>query len=173
MASCDPRRYNPAAQIHTETAMDKIVSSSETPERKDAPAPNPQQPLASPRSLRIVVADDDKDTVNTLKVILEDQGHTVRPVYSSTAVMAAVRNFEPDAIILDISMPGESGYSLAKQVRTWFNTYQPLLVAINGIYMKPTDALISKPIGFDHHLTKPCNIDELLALLEPRTRTRR
>jgi CheY-like chemotaxis protein len=153
--------------------MEKIVSSSDTPERKAAPAPDPQQPLASPRSLRIVVADDDKDTVKTFKVILEDEGHTVRPVYSSTEVMAAVRNFEPDAIILDISMPGESGYALAKQVRTWFNTYRPLLIAISGVYVKPTDALLSQAVGFDHHVTKPCNIDELLALLEPRTRTRR
>ena len=87
--------------------MDKIVSSSETPERNGAPAPDPQQPLASPRSLRIVVADDDEDTVNTLKVILEDEGHIVRPVYSSTAVMAAVRNFEPDAIILDFHARGK------------------------------------------------------------------
>jgi CheY-like chemotaxis protein len=173
MATCDAQRYNPAAETYTGTAMEKIVSSSDTPQRKAAPAADPQQPLASPRSLRIVVADDDKDTVNTLKVILEDEGHTVRPVYSSTEVMAAVRNFEPDAIILDISMPGESGYSLAKQVRTWFNTYRPLLIAITGIYMNPTDALISQAIGFDHHLTKPCNIDELLAVLEPRTRTRR
>jgi CheY-like chemotaxis protein len=173
MASGDPRRYNPAAEIHNQTAMDKIVSSSDTPERKGAPAPDPQKPLASPRSLRIVIADDDKDTVNTFKAILEDEGHTVRPVYSSTEVMAAVRNFEPDAIILDISMPGESGYSLAKQVRNWFYTYRPLLIAISGIYVKPTDALFSQEVGFDHHLTKPCNIDELLALLEPRTRTRR
>ena len=88
-------------------------------------------------------------------------------------VMAAVRNFEPDAIILDISMPGESGYQLAKQVRAWFYTYRPLLIAIRGVYRKPTDALLSQAVGFDHHLTKPCNIDELLALLEPRTRTRR
>ena len=153
--------------------MEKIVSSSDTPQRKAAPASDPQQPLASPRSLRIVVADDDKDTVNTLKVILEDEGHTVRPVYSSTEVMAAVRNFEPDAIILDISMPGESGYQLAKQVRAWFYTYRPLLIAISGVYVKQTDALLSQAVGFDHHLMKPCNIDELIALLEPRTRTRR
>jgi CheY-like chemotaxis protein len=153
--------------------MEKIVSSSETPESKAAPSSDPQQPLATPRSLRIVVADDDKDTVKTLKVILEDEGHTVRPVYSGTEVMAAVRNFEPDAIILDISMPGESGYQLAKQIRAWFYTYRPLLIAISGVYRKPTDALLSQAVGFDHHLTKPCNIDELLALLEPRTRTRR
>jgi CheY-like chemotaxis protein len=153
--------------------MEKIVSSSDTPERKAAPSSDPQQPLATPRSLRIVVADDDKDTVKTLKVILEDEGHTVRPVYSGTEVMAAVRNFEPDAIILDISMPGESGYQLAKQIRAWFYTYRPLLIAISGVYRKPTDALLSQAVGFDHHLTKPCNIDDLLALLEPRTRTRR
>ena len=125
------------------------------------------------RPLAIVIADDDADTVNTLKAILEDEGHRVRPVYQSADVMAAVRNFQPDAVLLDIAMPALSGYEVAKQIRTWFVSYRPLLIAISGIYVKDIDALVSQAAGFDHHLTKPCNIDDLLQLLEPLTKATR
>lgn len=150
-----------------------ILSSTNTPQPKGASAtdetngPRPWRPLA------IVVADDDPDTVNTLKAILEDEGHRIRAVYDGPGVMAAVRNFQPDAILLDIAMPGLSGYDVAKQIRSWFVSYRPMLIAISGIYVKGTDVLLSQAVGFDHHLTKPCNIDELLNLLAPLTRSTR
>ena len=52
-----------------------------------------------------------------------------------------------------------------------FVSYKPLLIAISGVYVKGTDALLSRVVGFDHHLTKPCNIDELLNLLGPLIRS--
>lgn len=150
-----------------------ILSGTDTPQPKGASAAGPANRASTWRPLAIVVADDEADTVNTLKAILEDEGHRVRAVYSSSDVMAAVRNFQPDAVLLDIAMPGLSGYDVAKQIRTWFVTYRPLLIAISGIYVKGTDVLLSQAVGFDHHLTKPCNIDELLLLLEPLTKATR
>jgi CheY-like chemotaxis protein len=150
-----------------------IFSGTDTPQSKEASAPGEAKERRPWRPLAIVVADDEADTVNTLKAILEDEGHRVRAVYDSSDVMAAVRNFHPDAILLDIAMPGLTGYDVAKQIRTWFVTYRPLLIAISGIYTKGTDALLSQAVGFDHHLTKPCNIDELLLLLEPLTKSPR
>jgi DNA-binding response OmpR family regulator len=117
------------------------------------------------------VADDDKDTVNTLAAILEDEGHKVRAVYEATEVMSVVRRFEPDAVILDIAMPGISGYDIVKAIRTQFITYRPVVIAISGIYRKPTDVLLSRAVGFDHHLTKPVHPDEILNLLAPLARS--
>jgi CheY-like chemotaxis protein len=150
-----------------------IFSSTDTPQPKGASAPGSANRASPWRPLAIVVADDEADTVNTLKAILEDEGHRVRAVYDSSDVMGAVRNFQPDVILLDIAMPGISGYDVAKQIRTWFVSYRPLLIAISGVYIKGTDALLSQAVGFDHHLTKPCNIDELLLLLEPLTKSTR
>jgi CheY-like chemotaxis protein len=146
-----------------------VLFSGDAPGRHAAPASDGGRATGHWRSLRIVVADDEKDTVNTFAAILEDEGHKVRRVYSGPDVMAAVRGFEPDAVILDIAMPELSGYDVAKQIRSWFVTYRPLLIAISGTYVKGTDALLSKAVGFDHHLTKPCVIDDLLNLLAPLT----
>jgi CheY-like chemotaxis protein len=150
-----------------------ILSSTDKPPPKEASSPGQGTGRSPWRPLAIVIADDDADTVNTLKAILEDEGHRIRPVYSGPEVMAAVRKFQPDVVICDIAMPALSGYDVAKQIRSWFVAYRPLLIAISGIYVKGSDAFLSRSVGFDHHLTKPCNIDELLLLLEPLTKSTR
>ncbi len=85
--------------------------------------------------------------------------------------MSTVRRFEPDAVILDIAMPGMSGYDIVKAIRTQFITYRPVVIAISGIYRKPMDVLLSQAAGFDHHLTKPVHPDEILNLLAPLARS--
>src|SRR5687767_6490320 len=117
-----------------------ILSSNDTPQPKGASTPGQGTGRSPFRPLAIVIADDDADTVNTLKAILEDEGHRIRPVYSGPEVMAAVRSFQPDVVICDIAMPALSGYDVAKQIRSWFVTYRPLLIAISGIYVKGSDA---------------------------------
>ena len=124
------------------------------------------------RALRILIADDDKDTVQTLAAILEDEGHKVSSVYQALEVVSAVQSFQPEAVILDIAMPKMNGYDIAKEIRLRF-TNRPLLIAISGLLNKEGDALLSKARGFDHHLPKPCNPDELLYLLAPVMRQRR
>ena len=121
------------------------------------------------RSLRIVICDDDKDTVNTLAAVLEDEGHKVECVYAGAEVIAAVRRFRPDAVIMDIAMPKVTGYDAVKEIRRQFMAYRPLVIAISGIYVKAMDALLSRAVGFDHHLTKPVHPDEVIELLGPLT----
>lgn len=142
-------------------------------ERHAAPASESGSAQSFWRPLNIVIADDEPDTVNMLKAILEDEGHRVEAVFRPDEVMPAVRRFMPDAVILDIAMPKISGYELAKQIRERFMTYRPLLIAISGVYRKGTDAFLSMAVGFDHHLSKPANPDELLELLAPLMRSPR
>ena len=149
----------------------QVVCGTNPADRQAAPASGEGTAQAHSRSLRIVVADDDKDTANMLTAILEDEGHKVRAVYEGTEVMTAVRRFEPDAVILDIAMPRMSGYDVVKAIRTQFIRYRPMVIAVSGIYVRPTDALLSQAVGFDHHLTKPVHPDEVLKLLAPLARS--
>lgn len=69
------------------------------------------------RALRILVADDDRDTVQTLTTLLELEGHVMRAIHSGATSSPAVPIFRPDAIILDVSITGLSGYAVAQAVR--------------------------------------------------------
>jgi CheY-like chemotaxis protein len=123
---------------------------------------------ARPRPLRIVVADDDPDTVLTLTMLLEDEGHVVQGVEKGDEVMQLVRRMGPDAVILDIAMPGQSGFAVAQDIRAaYYGARKPLLIAITGHYKKPTDRMLSQLVGFDHHLVKPYDSQELIDLLGP------
>ncbi|HEX7053485.1 MAG TPA: response regulator [Burkholderiales bacterium] len=120
------------------------------------------------RSLRIVVADDDRDTVDMLSIILRDEGHVVHGVYSGKDVLPAVRAINPDAVILDISVPGLSGYAVAQEIRYSFTEERrPMLIAISGKWTEHADRKVAHLVGFDAHLLKPADPAELLALLRP------
>ena len=119
--------------------------------------------------LRIIVADDDRDIVDTLALVLRNAGHTVHPVYSGREVLPAVRIVRPDAIILDLAVPGMSGYAVAQEVRHSFvDVRRPMMIAISGMWTGSSDRLIARQVGFDHYLAKPCDPQELLLLLEAR-----
>jgi DNA-binding response OmpR family regulator len=119
------------------------------------------------RALRVLVADDDPDTVQTLTALLELEGHVVRAIHSGADVLAAVPIFRPDAIILDISIPGLSGYAIAQAVRHSFTDLRrPLMIAISGMWKQAGDRLVAQQVGFDHYLVKPCDPREVVQLLD-------
>ena len=118
------------------------------------------------RPVRVLVADDDRDTVNTLATILETEGHVVQCVYNGSEVLSTVRFFRPDAVIVDISLPGISGYAVAQALRYSFTDLRrPLMIAISGIWKELPDRLVAEQVGFDHHLQKPCDPLEIVELL--------
>ena len=122
------------------------------------------------RPLVIVIADDDRDTVLTLITLLRDEGHTVHGVYKGDDVMPIVRKVRPDAVILDISMPGQSGFSVAQDIRAnYYGVRKPLLIAVTGLYKGASDRLLSEMVSFDHHLAKPYDPLALIGLLNPLT----
>lgn len=121
---------------------------------------------AHQRGLRILVADDERDQVATLALLLADEGHEVREVYRGSEVLRMVRDFDPDVALIDIGMPGMTGYDVAREIRQLFGDNRPLLVAITG-WKQSSDKILAKLAGFDHHLAKPFDPQELLALIEP------
>jgi len=121
------------------------------------------------RRLRILIADDERDQVMTLAAILNDDGHDVREVYRGTEVLRLIADFDPDVALVDIGMPGMTGYDVAREVREHYGTARPLLVAVTG-WKKSSDRILAQLAGFDHHLAKPFESAQLLELLEPLAR---
>jgi len=117
------------------------------------------------RALRIVIADDDPDMVLTLSMLLQDEGHEVREVYSGRHVMANVIDFDPDVVVLDIALPGLSGWEVAREIRQRCGRERPALIGISGMYREGADRILSQILGFNHYLVKPCAPADLLKLL--------
>ena len=118
-----------------------------------------------PRPLRVIVADDEHDAVSTLTALLNDEGHDVVGLQSGAQVMSAVDTFDPDVVMLDIAMPGMSGFEVAKEIRRKYGEIRPLLIAITGRYKKASDRMLAEIVGFNHHVVKPYDPNALLALL--------
>jgi len=117
-----------------------------------------------PQRLRVLVADDDRDAVETLLELLRDEGHEVRGVYTGLDVLDSVRDFAPDAVLLDIGMPHVSGYEVARELRVRYASARPALIAVTG-RNEAGDRVLTQMAGFDHHVAKPYDPAELLGLL--------
>ncbi len=122
-------------------------------------------------ALRVVIVDDDPDTVLSLRLLLEQDGHTVRGVESGKEALAAVRDFGADAVLLDIGMPGMSGLAVAHTLRERYGSAKPLLIAISG-RNAGSDRSLARSLGFDHYVAKPYDPDEVLSLLDVRRASR-
>jgi two-component system OmpR family response regulator len=126
--------------------------------------------LTSTRTLRILIVDDERDTVLTLMTLLRDEGHEVRGLYRAKEVIAAVKEFDPDVVLLDIALPDGSGYAVAEDIRRRnASGRRPLLIALTGIYNRAPHDRLSRIVGCDHFLTKPFAIPDLLKLIAPLT----
>ena len=113
---------------------------------------------------RVLVADDDKDAVLILTALLRHEGYEVRGVHRGAEVLDAVFNFAPDVVLLDIGMPGLDGYEVARRLRS-LNAERPLrIVAITG-WGQEADRQKSREAGFDLHLVKPVDPNELAQAL--------
>ncbi|MCY7317976.1 MAG: response regulator [Ramlibacter sp.] len=121
-------------------------------------------PAAAPvhEAVRVLLADDNVDAADTMSAVLEMSGHEVKTVYSGPEALQAAPLFSPDVMLLDIGMPGMSGYQVAQQLRADARFDQTLLVALTG-WGSENDRALALQSGFDHHLTKP--VDHLA--LEP------
>ena len=124
----------------------------------------PQAGAQAKRRMRVIVADDDRDAVLTLAALLEHEGHEVREVYRGSEVLRLVRDFDPDFALIDISMPGMTGYDVAREIRQIFGNKRPVLIAVTG-WKKTSDRILAQLAGFDHHLAKPFEAQALIDLL--------
>jgi len=117
------------------------------------------------KPLRVVVADDEPDTVLSLRLLLEEEGHTVRGVANGSEALRAVRDFGADVLLLDIGMPGMSGFAVARALRERYGSAKPLIIAITGRKAE-ADRWLAGSMGVDHYVPKPYDPSEVLALLD-------
>lgn len=115
--------------------------------------------------LRVLVADDDRDTTVMLAAILRHEAHEVHTALRGDEVLNLERLTRPDVLILDINMPGMSGYAVAHEIRQRRVPVVPLMIAISGMWTQPSERSLAEEMGFDHYLLKPCDPAQLLALL--------
>jgi CheY-like chemotaxis protein len=118
----------------------------------------------SNRKLRILVADDDYDLVLSLTTLLRGEGYEVRGVHHGGDVIETVADFAPDALLLDIGLPQQSGYDIARVLRERYGSARPVIIAITG-RNTPVDLRLAQMLGFERHFAKPFDPQELLASL--------
>ncbi len=125
---------------------------------------------AAGRRLTILVADDDADTTRTLSTLLELEGHVVDTVNRGDIAIEAIKRYKPDVCILDIEMPGLSGYGIATEIlKAIPEPERPFLIAISGRWNKPADRLLAESLGFHKFIRKPADPDTLLGYLDELT----
>ena len=120
------------------------------------------------RPLRILLADDDRDSTLSLSTLLKLEGYEVRHVYDGDATLHAVREFQPDLVLVDIGMPKMSGYDVARHIRERYGKEGPVLVALTG-WKQASDRILATLAGFDHHVAKPYDPGRLLDLVRTLT----
>lgn len=124
----------------------------------------PNEPRAS-RPLRVLVADDERDTVLTLMALLRTEGHEAKGFHGGRDALRAVEEFDPDVVILDIAMPDLNGWDVAREIRRQLPGSRPMLIAVSGEYTKSADKLLGRIAGFDYYLVKPCDPSLLMRLI--------
>jgi len=124
------------------------------------------EPTALPvERLRVLVVDDNEDTAETVAIILRHAGHDVRLAHSGQAALETAIAFHPEAVILDLGLPGMDGYEVARRIRETPSLGGVRLIAVSG-YAQEGDRRRSKEAGVDVHLAKPVEpvrIQQILA----------
>ena len=116
------------------------------------------------KSFRILVVDDNVDAAHMLAMLLEAAGHKIIIEHTAKGALERARMELPEICLLDIGLPDLDGNDLARQLRTQPETARAILIAITG-YGQDQDRKKTAESGFDHHLVKPVNMEQLLPLL--------
>jgi CheY-like chemotaxis protein len=119
-------------------------------------------PAISPR--KILVVDDNVEAAEALSMLLGIIGHETQIAHDGPQALDAVREFEPDVVLLDLGLPGMTGFEVCREIRATPRQKSPMVVALTG-WGQESDRKKSRESGFDHHLVKPVDYDALADLL--------
>jgi signal transduction histidine kinase len=139
----------------------------------ETPAMSNSTATVGTAGLRILVVDDNADSAETTGWLLESMGHPdIRLAHDGPQALAVAAETEPDVILLDIGLPGMNGYDVCRELRRDPRFADTLIVAQTG-WGQDRDREMAYFAGFSHHLVKPLNPDDLVALftrVKPRVR---
>ena len=113
---------------------------------------------------RVLIVDDNHDTVNSLAVLIHLWGHETRKAYDGESVLQQALAFHPHVVLLDIGLPGLDGYDVAKKLRQYQALVGLKIAAVTG-RVTPNDIQQAKEAGFDEHFPKPVDFQTLKSYL--------
>jgi PAS domain S-box-containing protein len=125
-----------------------------------AESSEPEKTGPPPLGLRVLVVDDNRDAAEVLAMLLESIGVNAQAVNGGPAALAAIPNYQPNVILMDIGMPGMDGHEVARRIRRQPQFNGIKLVALTG-WGQEKDRRDSSKAGFDYHLTKPVDFKVL------------
>jgi CheY-like chemotaxis protein len=141
------------------------LQSAEDGTRKAEAADGSAHPTPGATHLKVLVVEDNVDSAEMMSFIMKLIGHEVRVAHDGPSALEAARAFQPHVVLCDIGLPGMNGYEVGAQLREQSDFNQTRLIALSG-YGQEEDRRLSIEAGFDYHLTKPVEPDELEALLD-------
>ena len=116
-------------------------------------------------SCRVLIVDDNVDTAQGLARLLKRAGHEVAVAHDGLEAIEHARELSPHFVVLDIGLPAMDGYEVVRRLRQEPCCAQTVMIAVTG-YGQPEDRQRAIAAGFDHHLVKPVDVDELKGLLQ-------
>jgi CheY-like chemotaxis protein len=114
---------------------------------------------------RVLIVDDNIDTAQGLARLLTRAGHEVTVAHDGHQALEKARHHSPHAVVLDIGLPGMDGFEVVRRLRTEAACADSIVIAVTG-YAQPEDRQHAMEAGFDHHLVKPVDLEELKQLLQ-------
>ncbi|MGH9318688.1 MAG: response regulator [Vicinamibacteria bacterium] len=117
------------------------------------------------KGLRILVVEDNRDALDTLKMLLSAAGHEVKAAMHGREALESASRIRPEVAIVDLGLPGMDGYEIARRLRERETNRDMLLIALTG-YGSAEDRKRTREAGFDAHLLKPLDYEELTSLLQ-------
>ncbi len=126
-----------------------------------------EEPLHDRRveNLRILIVDDNSDAAESLGILLRMKGNTVRTANDGEEAIRKALEFEPDVVLCDIGLPKMSGYEVCQALKERMASNGILFIAVTG-WGQESDRLKSREAGFDHHLVKPVDPQQIFAIIE-------
>jgi len=121
-------------------------------------------PASTTRHVRVLVVEDNRDSAESLRMLLSTQGYEVALAFTGIEGVEAARSARPDVVICDVGLPGMDGYAVARAIRMNPATAKTRLIAVTG-YGEHEDRVRALASGFDTHLVKPADPAVLLGLL--------
>ena len=127
--------------------------------RPSHPSADPATPTASP-GRRVLIVDDNADSAETMAMLLQIWGHDVQVAKDGPTALAVAAERRPEVVLLDIGLPGMTGYEVAQRLRALPEMADSVLVAVTG-YGQEDDRRSTRAAGFALHLVKPVRPDVL------------
>ena len=132
------------------------------PDARDAAQQTDPGARRSVRMTRVLVVDDEPPIVDLVKGYLEREGWQVQSASDGVTALEMIRSWEPDAIVLDVMLPGMDGIDVCTRLRTFSDAYVLMLTARS----EEIDRIVGLTIGADDYLTKPFSPRELVARIK-------